>query len=124
MYVRVLDLFLCPTRFSPGHMSHKQSLLPTQHKAELHFHTHSHEHICTPSTSHWSLLCKQSRLADDAKRAYYDLHISPKSMHDRNGGAHFQFLQNVLQRNNGGKGYVAGDKLSIADVQVCVCARA
>lgn len=63
-------------------------------------------------------LIYQSQLAEDAKAAYYKLHIDPNTIHDRNGGAHFKFLENLLERNNGGKGFVVGNKLSIADIQL------
>lgn len=60
----------------------------------------------------------QDQLADAAKAAYLAKHVDPKTVQERNGGAHFQFLTNILERNNGGQGFVAGHAISIADIQV------
>lgn len=49
---------------------------------------------------------------------FVENHINPATMKGRNGGAHFSFLAGILERNRGGRGYIVGTKLSIADVQV------
>merc|ERR1719183_1419172 len=50
--------------------------------------------------------------ADSAK--FVENFIDPASMQGYNGGSHFSFLGGMLARNDGGKRYIVGSKLSIA----------
>lgn len=45
-------------------------------------------------------------------------HVDPATVRERNGGAHFSYLCGILSRNNGGGGFVVGNGLTIADIQV------
>lgn len=67
----------------------------------------------------WYITQNQDQLSADAKKAYNVKHIDPSSVSDRNGGAHFAFLSNILERNSGGNGFIVGNSLTIADIQVC-----
>merc|ERR1711916_241208 len=51
-----------------------------------------------------------------AKSAYEKLHLDKESVATRNGGAHFQYLENYLARN--GKWLAGGPEISIADLQL------
>jgi glutathione S-transferase P len=61
------------------------------------------------------------RLSEEGKTEYLNKHINKETLHERNGGAHFQFLENILQRN--GNGFAVGSTLTIADIQVCFFAK-
>eukprot|EP01024_Parvocaulis_polyphysoides_P028037 TRINITY_DN25346_c0_g2_i6.p2 TRINITY_DN25346_c0_g2~~TRINITY_DN25346_c0_g2_i6.p2 ORF type:complete len:119 (+),score=22.11 TRINITY_DN25346_c0_g2_i6:102-458(+) len=58
------------------------------------------------------------RLSDEAKEKYIETHINPSSQEGRNGGGHFFYLKQLLLQNNDGKGFVVGDSLSVADIQL------
>merc|ERR1711879_528708 len=63
-------------------------------------------------------LIYKDELKDDAKKSYAEQHFGTASITTRNGGAHFQYLENFLQRNGGGKGWAVGDVFSIADIHL------
>ena len=54
--------------------------------------------------------------AEGAKAKYWETHGSAASAKERNGGAHFVYLQNILKRNAGGAGFVIGGKATVGDV--------
>ena len=54
--------------------------------------------------------------AEEAKAKYWETHGSAASAKERNGGAHFVYLQNILKRNAGGAGFVIGGKATVGDV--------
>lgn len=55
-----------------------------------------------------------AQLADDAKAAYAKKHVDPATASERNGGAHFTYLNTIL----GTRSFMVGDALSIADIAV------
>lgn len=55
-----------------------------------------------------------AQLADDAKAAYFAKHCNPATSTERNGGAHFAYLESILAKGP----YMVGDSLSIADIAV------
>ena len=55
------------------------------------------------------------QLAEEKKAEYWGTHADPASAHDRNGGAHFLYLSNLVKRNAGGAGWAVGGALSIAE---------
>ena len=61
-------------------------------------------------------LIYQAKLEDPAKEAYFKKHVAKESVTERNGGAHFQYLENLLQR--AGSDWVVGGRVSIADIQL------
>eukprot|EP00899_Mesostigma_viride_P015825 jgi/Mesvir1/24243/Mv10947-RA.1 len=58
------------------------------------------------------------QLAPEAKTAYFNTHLKPESAFEKVRGAHVSFLNNILLRNNGGKGFAVGSRLSIADISL------
>ncbi|GAB4823389.1 hypothetical protein N2152v2_010435 [Parachlorella kessleri] len=63
-------------------------------------------------------LIYKDELADGPKKAYFETHVDPASAQSRNWGAHFAFLSNLLKKNEGGRGFMVGNQLSIADIAV------
>lgn len=63
-------------------------------------------------------LIYQGQLSAEAKASYYTTHIDPSTIHERCGGAHFYYLSKFLERNGGGQGFVVGQQLTIADIQL------
>merc|ERR1712137_85065 len=63
-------------------------------------------------------LIYQGGLEPEAKANYKREHISEEGIAIRNGGAHFQYLENLLKRNNGGNQWAVGNSFSIADLQL------
>lgn len=57
-------------------------------------------------------------LKEEAKKAYAEKHFGAETVSSRNGGAHFQFLENFLKRNNNGAAWAVGSAFSIADLQL------
>eukprot|EP00894_Picocystis_sp_ML_P000884 jgi/Pico_ML_1/51401/g208.t1 len=55
-------------------------------------------------------------LNEAAKKEYVAKHVNPSSMHDRVGGAHFAYLEALLDRHAGKDGYAVGDGFTVADV--------
>eukprot|EP00039_Didymoeca_costata_P024377 m.10130 g.10130 ORF g.10130 m.10130 type:complete len:231 (+) comp4205_c0_seq1:105-797(+) len=65
-------------------------------------------------------LIYQDKLSDEAKAKYKKGHLDTESMTERTGGAHFQYLENMLARSTsiGSSGFFVSEKLSIADIQL------
>eukprot|EP01023_Acetabularia_acetabulum_P037854 TRINITY_DN3613_c0_g2_i1.p1 TRINITY_DN3613_c0_g2~~TRINITY_DN3613_c0_g2_i1.p1 ORF type:complete len:295 (-),score=42.28 TRINITY_DN3613_c0_g2_i1:198-959(-) len=64
-------------------------------------------------------LVYMDRLSDEGKTKYFETHINPDTQGGRNFGSHFFYLNRLLLQNNDGKGgFVVGDSLSIADLQL------
>ena len=63
-------------------------------------------------------LIYKGELKDDAKKEYATVHFAAESVTTRNGGAHFQYLENFLKRHNDGAGWAVGDSLTIADIHL------
>jgi len=65
------------------------------------------------------VLVYQDQLSDAAKAAYWQTHGAPENANNRNGGAHFDYLEQYLGRNTGSTaGYVVGSTLTAADLCV------
>ena len=64
--------------------------------------------------SAYATLIYTAKLSDEAQAAYISKHLDPTTISERNGGAHFTFLQNFLARN--GTDFVVGDGVTIADI--------
>lgn len=62
--------------------------------------------------------CKYSLLqAQDHKAEHWAKHGDPGSANQRNGGAHWLYLNHLLKKNaSDGRGPAAGQKISIADI--------
>lgn len=57
------------------------------------------------------------RLNDEAKEQFFKAHCDPSTMWERNGGAHFEYLEKLIQRNEAsGSGYSVGEGLTISDI--------
>lgn len=65
-------------------------------------------------------LCYTHSFSEEAKKEYVTLHIDAAGTAARNGGAHFQYLENILARSESfaTSGFVVGGKPTIADVQL------
>ena len=63
-------------------------------------------------------LIYKGELKEDPKKEYFAKHFGKESITQRNGGAHFQYLENFLQRNGGADKWVVGSSASIADLQL------
>lgn len=61
------------------------------------------------------LIYKQE-LADDAKAAYWTAHVDAATVHDRNGGTHFSYLDCMLHKRAGAGPFALGATLSVADI--------
>ena len=61
-------------------------------------------------------LIYQNKLEDAPKQAYFTKYVAKETVADRNGGAHFQYLENFLER--AASDWVVGGQVSIADIQV------
>jgi len=66
----------------------------------------------------YTKLIYEGELKDEAKEAYRKSHLDAEGVTTRNGGAHFQYLENLLKRNNNGEGWAVGNDFSIADIQL------
>jgi glutathione S-transferase len=61
-------------------------------------------------------LIYQDQLSDEAKAAYFKLHIDASGAVERNGGAHFAYLDCMLKSHKDGGAFVLGSQLSVADI--------
>eukprot|EP00051_Salpingoeca_urceolata_P009027 m.110769 g.110769 ORF g.110769 m.110769 type:complete len:223 (+) comp16076_c0_seq3:140-808(+) len=66
--------------------------------------------------SKYTSLIYTDKLAEDAKKVYATAVIDKSTIKERNGGAHFYYLDQFLERSS--SHFVVGDKLSIADLQL------
>jgi len=64
------------------------------------------------------LLIYRDQLSPEALAEYIELRVDPTTQNGKNGGGHFFYLDTLLKKNNGGKGFCVGDKLSIADLKL------
>ena len=55
-------------------------------------------------------------MEETAKKEYVAKHVDPSSMHERVGGAHFAYLEAMLDRHAGKSGYAVGEGFTVADV--------
>lgn len=59
------------------------------------------------------------RLSDESKEAFFRSHCDPETTAERNGGAHFQYLSDLISGNDAsGSGFCVGSDLTIADIVV------
>ena len=63
-------------------------------------------------------LIYEGQLSDEAKADYYKLRIDEAGTKERNGGAHFAYLDCMLKKMSGDGPFVLGSKLTIADILV------
>eukprot|EP00775_Hariotina_reticulata_P013740 gene13740-13861_t len=64
------------------------------------------------------VLIYQDELKEPAKSTYWKTHGARDNADSRNGGAHFDYLEQYLGRNSDGTGYVVGSNLTAADLCV------
>lgn len=62
-------------------------------------------------------LIYQDQLSDEAKAAYWAAHCDPATTAERNGGAHFMYLSDLIARSSSGT-FAVGASWTIADVMV------
>lgn len=62
-------------------------------------------------------LIYQELLSDEAKEEYWSTRLDPNNHIGRNGGCHFSFLVNLLEKY-GSDGYAVGNALTMADIAV------
>ena len=55
-------------------------------------------------------------LSDEAKAAFWSTHCDPATASARNGGAHWAFLEGLVQRN--GSSWAVGSDLTVADIEL------
>lgn len=65
---------------------------------------------------HWSLIYVE-KLNDVAKDEYWRMHFDPKTVSERNGGAHMMYIDQLVRRY-GASSFAAGDSFTIADIVV------
>ena len=58
------------------------------------------------------------QLSDEAKEAYWKTHIDASTVNERNSGAHFTYVDRLVQRLSGAGPFALGSSLSIADIVV------
>mmetsp|Transcript_8617 Transcript_8617/g.12858 ORF Transcript_8617/g.12858 Transcript_8617/m.12858 type:complete len:224 (-) Transcript_8617:128-799(-) len=65
-------------------------------------------------------LCYGNSFSDEAMEEYRNSRMDPSTINQRNGGAHFQYLENILEWSESFKssGFAVGGRLSIADIQL------
>ena len=68
----------------------------------------------TPASPFHNAPSKHALQDDEAKAEYWKMHCDPATIKERNGGAHFLYLEEFLKRNGGGQGWVVGTEMSIA----------
>lgn len=68
--------------------------------------------------SEYTKLIYEKQLSPEGLEAHKALVLAQEGLNGRNGGAHFGYLNNILQRNGGGEGFVVGASVSIADIQL------
>eukprot|EP00955_Chlamydomonas_euryale_P077940 363059-Chlamydomonas_euryale.AAC.3 len=68
-------------------------------------------------SKHLPTLCARHPQADEAKEAYWKTHCDPATTGERNGGAHFAYLEALLKKSS--SGWTAGTaEPNVADVQL------
>lgn len=63
-------------------------------------------------------LIYEDQLSDEAKAAYFKLRIDEAGAVEKNGGAHFAYLNCMLKKHQNGGAFVLGSKLSVADIML------
>jgi glutathione S-transferase P len=63
-----------------------------------------------------SVLIYEEKLAEEAKTAFYKLRIDEAGTKERNGGAHFAYLDCMLKKYQNGGPFVLGSTLNVADI--------
>ena len=62
------------------------------------------------------------KLSDESKKAFWDLNLDRASEARKEGtkprGAHWFYLERLLERNGGGKGFCVGSQLTVADLEI------
>ncbi|CAG9466580.1 unnamed protein product [Pedinophyceae sp. YPF-701] len=66
----------------------------------------------------YSSLIYADSLESAALAAYRKKHLDPATVGERNNGAHFAYLEDLLARNGGAQAFCVGDRLSIADIEL------
>lgn len=69
----------------------------------------------------YTTLAYTGKFAREAKASYVDNHMEPDATKGRTGGAHFYYLEHLLERDTTGMaeaGRVVGGRMSIADIQL------
>lgn len=69
-------------------------------------------------TAKYLNLIYQDQLSDDAKAAYWKTHCDAATVADRNGGAHFCYLDCMVKKLSGEGPFALGSKWTVADVLV------
>lgn len=63
-------------------------------------------------------LIYKDECSDAAMKAFVETHLLPGDAEHARGGPHMMHLEKWLSRNNGGSGWMVGDKLTVADTQI------